>query len=202
MITVTDHFTDDSSSSSSLKHFGVSVSVRAVRHSSSCSSSSSSKSFSSSSSSRSSSSRSSSSSSSSSLLLVYSRDEVSTLPLSTTDLSFGFSNQDIITVGSVDHVYTSQKANTKVAVFQFKNKSTGIIPFVLTWTGKSSRDTSLSPVVLQVFNRTTSTWETLAQDNSTSGDVEFTLLASKHTNLQDYYDSNFIVIARVYQIIT
>ena len=85
------------------------------------------------------------------------------------------------------------------AMVLFKNTGTAQTPVTISWVGKSTRATTLSTAYLQIFNRTSSTWETLAADNITPADVDFVLTGTKASNLGNYYDGSFVISARMYQ---
>lgn len=197
-----------SSSSSSSSRSSSSSSCRSSSSSSSSrSSSSSSCRSSSSSSSRSSSSSSSSlssSSSSSSLSMDskrYSHGSYATLPTTSNDLSSMFTiaeyNQVILEEGN----YVAQgAAGTNDAIFEFKNDDlVGTSSQVtVTWKGKSDVSCSNSPVYLEVYNRTTTTWVSVDSDNTSPANSNFTLTGII-TSLSDYRDVNGFVACRVWQ---
>jgi len=57
----------------------------------------------------------------------------------------------------------------------------------------------LSTVFLQIYNRDTTTWETIDSDNSTAADTDFILTADM-ADLTDYKDNNNVIVCRVYQL--
>lgn len=132
---------------------------------------------------------------------IYSRGDYSSLPTDDSDLSTIFSSTDYTNVESDDNVYVNESAyGGDYAIFEFKDKSDDTTYGIsVTWKGKSDRAPSLSTVYLQIYNRTTSSWETLDSNSTASANTEFTLSGSKTSNLSDYYDSNGYVACRVYQ---
>lgn len=131
----------------------------------------------------------------------YSRGDQGSLPASDTNLESLFTTTGYANVLTDDNVYEAQTATDQYAIAQFKNKATNASDQIfVSWTGKSSLAPSTSQVVLQIYNRDTTTWETLDTDSATGADSEFTLTGSKTTNLADYYDSNNWVSCRVYQL--
>jgi hypothetical protein len=97
-------------------------------------------------------------------------------------------------------VFVEQESTNQISVFLFRDKhvnnSTG---FRVTWVGKSSIAPSMCPVYLQIFNRTTSLWETLAINNTASANTKFTMIAYKVLNLSNYYNASNQVSCRVAQ---
>ena len=87
----------------------------------------------------------------------------------------------------------------RFAVFEFKNKSTGNLAFTVTWIGKSDTAPTVSTVYLQIYNRTTTLWETLTSNSAAAVDTNFTMTGTKTSNLTDYYDENGWISCRVYQ---
>lgn len=81
----------------------------------------------------------------------------------------------------------------------FKHTHTQQQAFTVSWAGKTDRAPTISPVVLQIFNRTAVAWETLASNATSSAGVNFLLTGSIFTNLGNYFDGGFVLSARVYQ---
>ena len=71
--------------------------------------------------------------------------------------------------------------------------------FVITWKGKTTLAPSDSSVYLQIYNRDTTSWETIDTESSANANTEFTLSGVKTTSLSDYYDESYVVDCRVYQ---
>lgn len=69
----------------------------------------------------------------------------------------------------------------------------------ITWKGRSTYDSRVSPIFLQVFNQNSTQWETLDYDNTQSPDTDYILNGSVTSNLSNYYDSNNQVTCRIYQ---
>jgi len=99
----------------------------------------------------------------------------------------------------LDGIFVTQHTDGAIAAFEFKDRNNQSSSFAATWKGKSTRNTVLSPVTLQVFNRTLVSWETLATENSVGADTMFTLTGSKGVDLSDYYDAQGWIACRVYQ---
>lgn len=68
-----------------------------------------------------------------------------------------------------------------------------------TWKGRSTYDTRVSPVLIQIYNQITPGWETLARETRVPADTDFTAQVVQSTNMSNYYDSNNIITFRSYQ---
>lgn len=131
---------------------------------------------------------------------TYSRESSSSLGSDDTTLATVFSEADYTTVGTDDDNYVNLEGIQEYFQFLFKEKHTNNTDnFKITWKGKSTLAPSVSTVYLQIYNRTTSTWTTLTSNNTASANTKFTLESTISSNLSDYYDSNYIISARVYQ---
>lgn len=100
-----------------------------------------------------------------------------------------------------DAAFVAQPANApEYAIFLFKDQNTNSTDkFRPTWIGMADYPPSLATVYLQIFNRSTLTWETVDFNNSAGSREEFTLSAWVDSSLDDYYDGSDIVSCRVYQ---
>lgn len=131
----------------------------------------------------------------------YSRGDQGSLPSSDTNLESLFTTSEYAGVLSDDNNYVAQSATNEYTIAQFKNKAANSSDEIhVSWRGKSSLSPSASPVVLQIYNRSAGSWETLTSDSATPADTEFVLTSSKTTNLNQYYDGNNWVAFRVYQL--
>lgn len=68
-----------------------------------------------------------------------------------------------------------------------------------TWKGRSTESTLVSPILIQIYNVNSSTWETLANINTVPADTDAQVTVTKSTNLSNYYDSTNTVTLRSYQ---
>ena len=99
-----------------------------------------------------------------------------------------------------DTVRVAEEALVLYGLFQFKDKnSNNTDGITIKWDGQSNVAPSLFPVSLQIYNRISTTWETIATNGSADADIDFTLNGSKTTNLGNYYDGDYWVAWRVYQ---
>lgn len=128
----------------------------------------------------------------------YSRENLVTLPTTTNDLATGFSLADYTTVSADDGTYVNLTGlNNLVYLFKYQHtNSTDAV--TLFWNGKTTVAPSTKPVYLQIYNHTTSAYETVATNDTASANVDFILTATKNASLASYYNNNTIT-ARVYQ---
>ena len=122
------------------------------------------------------------------------------MPGDSTDLETAFTCPEYQYVGVDDSDYAVQCATNEYAMFLWKNKnSDSSSDIYVTWKGQSNLDTSTSTMYLQIYNTTTSGWETLASNNTTSPDTEFTLSGSVTSNVSNYYAVDNWINCRIYQ---
>lgn len=130
---------------------------------------------------------------------TYTRESKTSTPADDTDLATAFTSDDYTAVATDDGNYVSLSSQGNYALFEFKNKVVKGTAFTVTWTGKTDREPSSSTVYLQIYNRNSTTWETIDSDNSSAANADFTLTADVTTNLTNYYDVNGWISCRVYQ---
>jgi len=93
----------------------------------------------------------------------------------------------------------AQLATGQYAIHLYKDYIGSSNNINLEWEGQTNLDPSLSTVTLQIYNRTTTTWETKDTDNTSAVDTDFILTADL-TDLADYKDINTVIACRVYQL--
>lgn len=82
--------------------------------------------------------------------------------------------------------------------YKYKHQNnTDAITF--TWKGRSTVACSRSPLLIQIYNINSATWETLASNTTTPVDTDVTMKVTQSTNLSNYYDTTNIVTFRSYQ---
>ncbi len=122
------------------------------------------------------------------------------MPADDNDLETIFGGIDYEKVKYVDSIFVDQTAQGQYGIFLFKNQNINSTDqFTPAWTGQSDLAPSSSTVYLQVYNRTSGLWETLASNNTSAANVSFTLTGTISSNLNNYYDVNKWVSCRVYQ---
>jgi hypothetical protein len=123
------------------------------------------------------------------------------LPSDDTNLTTPFTRQDYIDVKTENDVYVSQTAiENNYSIFLFKNQDVDEISnkSTITWKGKTNKSCISSTVYLQVYNRDSTSWETLDSDNTTEANIKFTL-NGEIIGLNNYKDINGWIAYRVYQ---
>lgn len=131
---------------------------------------------------------------------IYTREAKVSLPGNDTDLATAYSAQDYTDVASDNAVRVGVTGVLGYLIHEFKDKNTNNTDQVtLTWNGQSDVAPSTTSVRLQVYNRNSTTWETLATESSASANTDFTLTGSVTSNLSNYYDGSFYISGRVYQ---
>ena len=120
------------------------------------------------------------------------------MPTGTDDLTTSFSAQDYLDVNAFDGTRVGQDATAQYAIKQFKDYLGTATEVALTWRGRSSLASSVSEVVLQIYNFTSTTWETLDSNNTTSADTDF-ILSDTILDMTNY-KSDGLCCCRVYQL--
>jgi hypothetical protein len=122
------------------------------------------------------------------------------LPANDADLENAFTSQEYTDVYTDDGVRVAQTALDEFAIFEWKDQNTNNTDQIdVQWNGQTDRAPSASTVYLQIYNRNSTTWETLDSDNTTGADTDFDLTGTQAVNLSDYYDASNWISCRVYQ---
>ncbi len=129
----------------------------------------------------------------------YTRGDYAELPADDADLETAYSTQDYTDVSSRNDVRVAQTATSQYAIHQFKDFAATANACTIDWEGQTNLAPSLSTVYLQIYNRNSSTWETVDSDNSSAADADFPLSASV-ANLSNYKDASAVISCRVYQL--
>lgn len=130
----------------------------------------------------------------------YTREQNPVLPTDANSRSIGFYKAEVVAVGQNDNANYVDQSGVKYLLFYFEQYTgNNRDQFYVTWNGKSTIATSTRPVYLQIFNQSTQLWETLDMNNNTAPNTEFTLTGQKTVGMQNYYDANIKLTARVYQ---
>jgi len=128
----------------------------------------------------------------------YSRGDYLALPAADDDLSTSYSAIDYIYVAAVDNDWVDQSASGKYAIHQFKNFVGTFNSGIFTCVLQTNSPPPLVTVYLQIYNRSTLTWDTIDSDNTSPEDTDFTLTATI-SDLTNYKDGADTVACRVYQ---
>ena len=133
---------------------------------------------------------------------IYTRENGAILDTNDTDLGISFTAQDYTDIATDDNIYLDLSGVSTYNKFLFKDYNTnnlGTDDIIVTWSGKSTLAPSDSTAYLQIYNRTSSSWETLDSDGTTAANTEFILSGTQSTSLSDYYDANYVTSCRIYQ---
>lgn len=131
----------------------------------------------------------------------YSREAKASLPSNTTDLSTYYTGDEKTTVSTDNGSYvglTGDGGNYLLHMFKHKHVNDTNRVYI-TWNGKASIAPSSNTVYFQMYNFSTTTWDTVDSDNATGANTDFTLIGDKTGT--DYYDDEYVVVCRVYQSI-
>lgn len=121
------------------------------------------------------------------------------LSLTGADLNNDLTPVQVSQVNGDDGDYFIQRGSEYTAMhFQRKgiNNTSNIN---VSWKGRTTISTLISPFYLQIFNQNSLAWETIASQTLVPADTDFVINASQTTNLSNYYDSNNQVTFRSYQ---
>jgi hypothetical protein len=130
---------------------------------------------------------------------MHTRGDEDVLPGSDDDLETDFTLSDYDDVETDNAVRVAQTATDENAIFQFKKRYPRQQDIYVKWNGQTDLAPTSSTVYLQVYNRRTAAWENIDSDSVTGADTDFDLSGTISTNLDDYFDANFWISARVYQ---
>jgi hypothetical protein len=133
---------------------------------------------------------------------LYSKEVLVSLPITKNNLAIIYGEDDEIAVSEDDGVRVALSGlSVSYLVHQFRiihdtNKDNVCIKVNL----QVSLACSISPVYLQVWNVSTGLWETLATNLTSPADTDFTLSYSIESNISNYFDTNYEIAVRVYQL--
>jgi hypothetical protein len=128
---------------------------------------------------------------------IYTKEGLTPLPGYNADLATAYANQDYIDVETKDNVRVTQTDLGGYAIHQFKNVFSGS-SCTLEWEGQSDVAPTTSTVYLQIFNRSTLSWDAIDSDNTSSANTDFILTGSV-ADLTNYKDAGNVITCRVYQ---
>jgi hypothetical protein len=128
----------------------------------------------------------------------YTRGDEPSLPSNDIDLETNYDSQDLVDIATRNNIQVGQTATLGYMIHQFKSFVGSNTNCTIEWEGQSTLAPSTSTVYLQIYNRNTNTWDTLASDSTTTRDINFELSADIN-NLTNYKDSRNVISIRVYQ---
>lgn len=129
----------------------------------------------------------------------FTRDDQVTLPSTDSDLATPYSEQEEEDVSTRDDTRVGQTGTLQYMIHQFK-KFVGSQTYALIEAEvQSTLDPRYSTVYLQIYNRNSSTWESIASNSTSDSDVDFELSATI-SDLTNYKDSSNVVSCRIWQL--
>jgi len=128
----------------------------------------------------------------------YTRGNYDVLPANDDDLETAYTAQNLIDVATKDDVRVGQAAVQEHMVHQYKDYIGANNFCTLEWEGQTTLAPTSSTVYLQIYNRNTTTWDTVDSDNTSSADVDF-ILTGTVADLTNYKDVNSVISCRIYQ---
>ena len=130
--------------------------------------------------------------------ITYSKGDYVALPSDDTDLETAYTETEVDDVATKNDVRVGQDASGEYSVHLYKDAGIGN-QVNLEWEGQSTLAPSASEIFLQIYNRDSTTWETLTSDNSSPANTDFSLIASVN-NLVNYKDGDNLIACRIYQL--
>lgn len=123
------------------------------------------------------------------------------IPTTNTDLANRMTSKNYADVAVDDGGYFIQTGSENV-IAQFQKTWTNTSDNItITWNGRTTVSPAKSPVLLQIYNVNSATWETIATNTLSPVDTDFTLQATVSNTPSNYYDTNKMITARVYQLV-
>lgn len=129
----------------------------------------------------------------------FTKESNASLPTTATPLSTAFTKAEVVNVSSDNATYTDLTGPQYLLYMYERWHTNSTDTITATWNGKSTKAPSSGTVYLQIWNKTSSAWETLDSNNSAAANTDFTLTGGKTTSLSDYYQTGNKVVFRVYQ---
>jgi len=129
----------------------------------------------------------------------YTREYNTILPTNDNDLGTYYSDQEESDVSTSNNVRVGQVGSAQYMIHQYKsfvgqrNYCDIKVELQSTLAGSSAT------IYLQIYNRNSSTWETLDSNSTVPADTDFTFLYSL-SSLTNYKDSRNVICVRVYQL--
>jgi hypothetical protein len=129
----------------------------------------------------------------------YTRGEYVALPGDDTDLTTAYSAQDYIDVNTDNDVRVGQEATGNYAIHEYKDYAGSQNSMTITWNGQTNVSCTTSPVLIQIYNRNTTIWDTVITNNTASADTDFDMIIYV-SDLTNYKDVNGVTSCRIYQL--
>lgn len=130
---------------------------------------------------------------------TYQEEPLQNLQINNVDLINKFNSVNYGNVSIDDGDYFIERGS-QVMVREYKSQhNNNIDNITMTWKGRSTISSILSPIYIQIFNQNTQIWETMAKQTLVPADTDFQVIVIQNTNVSNYYDVNNIVTFRSYQ---
>lgn len=122
------------------------------------------------------------------------------MPGGDADLATLYSTQDYLDVNVADDTRVPLDGSSGYLIHQFKDYVGGNASCQLNWEGQVTIAPTAATVNLQIYNRNTAAWETVASNNTAAANTDFQFVVGI-PSLTDYKDASSVISCRVYQLI-
>ena len=129
----------------------------------------------------------------------YTRGDYADLPSNSNNLTVPYSEQDYLDVEEKDEARVSQSTTGQNAIHQFKDFVGSATECNIEWFGQTNVGCNNSTMNLQVYNITSGEWDTVAFDETSVQDLDFSLIKTG-LSLTNYTAPNKTITWRVYQL--
>ncbi|RLB04552.1 MAG: hypothetical protein DRG59_10125 [Deltaproteobacteria bacterium] len=132
----------------------------------------------------------------------YSKSNLSSLPSSTSDLTYYFDAEGYSDVNADDNTNRDEIiSSSNYPIVLFATKHTGNTDAITTtWNGQSTMAPTSASVVMQVYRfGSTNAWVTVASNATSSADSDFTISGNINSDLSEYYDGSYWTYWLIYQ---
>jgi len=129
----------------------------------------------------------------------YTRGDEVALPSDDTDLETKYTPRDAAYVSVAGDERVCQTGTQQYIIHEFKDYVGSNTYCQLNWSGDTTLAPSSSTVYLQIYNRNTLVWDTVASNNTAPADTNFTMSATI-PDLTAYKDIATIISCRFYQL--
>ena len=129
----------------------------------------------------------------------YSRGDYAVLPSDDANLETAYAAQDYLDVDTSDDTRVGQTASGEYAIHEFKDYVGDLASATLHWEGQTNQACSISPVVLEIYNQNTATWDNVYTDDTSPADADF-VIEQNIPDLTNYKTGSKTISCRVYQL--
>ena len=129
---------------------------------------------------------------------IFTRGNYASLPADDADLETVYSSSDITDVGIHNSSFVNQTGTTQFMIHQYKKDAGSNTRCTVTSILQTDLLPSSSTVYLQIYNRDSTSWETIDSDNTSAINTDITL-TYYISDLTNYKDGSNIIAIRLYQ---